>query len=248
MSFIVKNRVGEININNQGLYMEIISYKNSHDIDVKFETGNIVRHRKYENFKNGKCTDNTYSKLFNNDIYRKVYDKDSDSYRKWIKMMGRCYNEKTLERQPTYKDVDVCEEWFTYDNFKKWYDENYYEIPNKKMCLDKDLFSEDTKKIYSPNTCCFLPSELNMMFVSKPYNKKYNTPIGVKYDKDRNKYLASMEVNGKNKFLGRFNTPDDAFNAYKKAKEIHIKELANKYKEYMPNYIYQKLINYELKR
>lgn len=40
---------------------------------------------------------------------------------------------------------------------------------------------------------------------------------GVKYDPTRNRYVATIKVNGKAKSLGRFLNPDDAYAAFKKA-------------------------------
>ena len=47
------DRTGEENINKQGLKMQIIRYKNVHDIDIQFEDGIIVRHTYYQYFKKG---------------------------------------------------------------------------------------------------------------------------------------------------------------------------------------------------
>ena len=47
-------RINEININNQGLAMKIIAYKNATNISVQFEDGTIVENRSYVHFKNGK--------------------------------------------------------------------------------------------------------------------------------------------------------------------------------------------------
>ena len=53
------NRTGEENINNQGLKMKIINYKNAHDIDVQFEDGKIRKHMRYDHFKKGEIIYNT---------------------------------------------------------------------------------------------------------------------------------------------------------------------------------------------
>lgn len=50
----------------------------------------------------------------------------------------------------------------------------------------------------------------------------------------------------KNKNLGTFNTPEEAFEAYKQVKEVYIKELTNKYKEQITEACYQALINYKI--
>lgn len=48
------DRTGEININNQGLKMKIVKYRNNSDIDVEFlDDGYISEHKYYKSFKNG---------------------------------------------------------------------------------------------------------------------------------------------------------------------------------------------------
>lgn len=49
-----KNYVGEKNISHCGLEMEIIAYRSSKDLDVRFENGMVRTHCAYHNFKNGK--------------------------------------------------------------------------------------------------------------------------------------------------------------------------------------------------
>ena len=48
-----EQRLGQEGINNQGLKMTIINYRNNHDIDVQFEDGVIIEHKDYYNFKKG---------------------------------------------------------------------------------------------------------------------------------------------------------------------------------------------------
>lgn len=63
------DRVGEVNINNQGLKMTIIEYINSKDISVQFEDGIIVKHKRYELFKDGKIKHpNSKQYNFNNRV------------------------------------------------------------------------------------------------------------------------------------------------------------------------------------
>lgn len=63
------DRVGEVNINNQGLKMTIVEYINSKDISVQFEDGIIVKHKRYELFKDGKIKHpNSKQYNFNNRV------------------------------------------------------------------------------------------------------------------------------------------------------------------------------------
>lgn len=112
----------------------------------------------------------------------------------WKNMLRRCYH-KTGE----YKGkVFVCEDWFRYSNYKKWYEENYkhdYEI-------DKDICGG---KIYSPNTCIFLPREVNTFIIN------VNDGCGFYYEQSRNKYQSYCNrFKGKRKHLGRFDTKEES--------------------------------------
>ena len=79
-------------------------------------------------------------------------------------MLRRCYDEKLHKKYPTYIDCKVCEEWLNFQNFAKWYYNNYYEIENEKICLDKDILHKGNK-IYSPDNCVFVPNNINVLFV-----------------------------------------------------------------------------------
>mgnify|MGYP003636273853 CR=1 FL=1 len=52
---------------------------------------------------------------------------------------------------------------------------------------------------------------------SKDRNGKYSKLTGVKWYKNRNKWAGSIQINGKCKHLGMFNTELEASNAYKLA-------------------------------
>lgn len=160
-------------------------------------------------------------------------------------MIRRCYSKKDQLRNPTYSICTVCKEWQCYENFKKWFDENYYEIPNEKMCLDKDVLMKNNKK-YSPQNCAFVPAEINGLF-TKRQNDRGDYPIGVTYHKDKDTYEARCSIgNGKRKHLGYFNNPKEAFYKYKEFKEIYIKQVADKYKSWLPQKVYNAMYLYEV--
>ena len=51
---------------------------------------------------------------------------------------------------------------------------------------------------------------------------------------------------GKVTYLGMFKTVEEAFQAYKQAKEAYIKEVANKWKDQIDNRVYKALMNYQV--
>ena len=160
--------------------------------------------------------------------------------RVWRSMLSRCYSKKYQEKEPSYIDCSVCEEWLLFSNFKKWFDENYVD----GYALDKDILIKGNK-VYSPDTCCFVPQEINAM-LTKCNRTRGMYPIGV--SKCKNRFRVYLSVSGSRLFLGSFVTIEEAFNAYKKAKEAHIKEVAQRYyvKGEITERVYDALMRYEV--
>lgn len=236
-------RIGETKIMNCGEEATIIEYNGVKDILVEFKKYGEKVNSQYVNFKNG-----TIKSKFAKTVYgvgfigECLYKTDSIQYKYWRDMLKRCYDEKTLERNPTYcnKSVDEC--WHNFQNFAKWFDENYYEHSKEAMCLDKDIL-EKGNKIYSPNTCIFVPKRINTLFV-KCDKARGQYPIGVSYKKSKNKYQSRCQTLDGLVFLGYYNTPEEAFYKYKEFKEDYIKKVAEEYKDIIPVNLYEAMNKY----
>ena len=70
--------------------------------------------------------------------------------------------------------------------------------------------------------------------------------MGVSYKPRINRYIAQISKFKKVIHLGCFDTPEEAFQAYKTAKEQYIKEVANEWKKLISEKVYQDLINYQV--
>ena len=238
--------------------MEIIEYRKSNDIDVYFEEYNwIFHHTQYDNFRKGtlKCPyeRRTYNigYLGEGKYKTRVNNRKTEYYEEWIGMLRRCYNNNQRDRnkRPKYDGWTVCEEWHNFQNFAEWYEENYYEIKEEKMCLDKDILVKGNK-IYSPQTCVFVPNRINVLF-TKSDKIRGDFPIGVTYHKRDKVFESKMCYMDKNKikhscYLGRYNTSEEAFESYKKAKENYIKQVADEYKLYIPKELYDAMYDYRV--
>ena len=110
--------------------------------------------------------------------------------------------------------------------------------------MDKDLLS-DGKKVYSKNTICFLPHEINA-FLTNRKSLRGELPLGVSLHKQNGKYKSSLTVDGKSKHIGLFVTPEEAFHAYKAVKEQHAKVLANKWKDKIDPRAYEALMKWNV--
>ncbi len=164
------------------------------------------------------------------------------SYHVWREIIRRCYDEKYRRRYQTYQDVTICKEWMSFSLFKKWFDENYID----GYVLDKDIISGKKNKIYSPETCCFVPSSLNSLLTRR--NKLRGAyPIGV-YRQKNGTFSASIRKYGKSFYLGIYKTAGEAFWAYKREKDEYIKEVAQSYfdKGEITKRVYDALMNYKV--
>ena len=133
----------------------------------------------------------------------------------WNGMMGRCYRPTTPAAKKTYEGCYVCDEWHTFKTFQKWYVENY-----RLGCeLDKDLAIENNK-CYSPDTCYFVPSGLNVLIM----------PNATGYTKKRERFAARVKRGNKQYNLGTFDTAEEARAEYLKHKLIVIRLELPKYK------------------
>lgn len=166
---------------------------------------------------------------------------NAESYLRWRDMLQRCYNEKLHERYHQYIGCKVCEEWKNYSNFKVWWDEHK---PDLNTDLDKDILFKENK-IYSPETCAFVPHEINTLFVNGK-GRRGDLPLGVYFDTDKSKYRANMSFMGRSIKLGAFETPEDAFARYKEYKEDFIKDIAEQYKEKIPQKVYYAMLNWKV--
>lgn len=245
-----KNRIGETNINRYGSKMEIIEYNGAFDVIVKFENHGYITKCQYTQFKAGRVK-NPYDRsvLGIGYIGEGKYKPSNNSkitriYETWHGMFERCNNEKALKRNPTYRGCTVADEWHNFQTFAKWYEENYYSIENELMHLDKDILIKGNK-VYSPQNCVFVPESINLLFTNRN-NHRGKHPIGVYWKEHNQKFCANGNNKNKREYLGLFDTPIEAFNAYKKHKENIIKIVANEYINRIPEKLYHALINYKV--
>lgn len=89
----------------------------------------------------------------------------------WIGMITRCH--KGGKQYNAWKTTTICDEWYNFANFYRWAAEQPF-VPDCRWNLDKDLFAYPDRKIYSPDTCCFLPSGLNASLCNLSYDEIHN--------------------------------------------------------------------------
>lgn len=244
-------RLGETTVNRYGSKITIIEYNAYNDITVKFDNG-FIKKSSYKEFSTGAIkspyckTKYNYGFLGIGDYTptKKINEKNiiTNQYRCWADCLGRCYDDKWHKKKPTYKECKVYEEWHNFQVFAKWFDENYYEIDGEVMQLDKDILIKGNK-IYSPDTCVFVPNRINCLF-TKSDKARGKYPIGV--TKNGNRFVARVNTTNGRVEVGKFKTPEEAFYKYKEFKENYIKQVADEYKDKIPKKLYDAMYRYEV--
>lgn len=170
--------------------------------------------------------------VFNIGVNDLGYSRNQTFYIKWRGMLERCYSKRSLSKNTSYSDCFVNEEWHLLSNFKQWFDKHYID----GWQLDKDILVKGNRE-YSPYKCCFVPQEINELFTKR---KNRGHPVGVCVRNGR--YIAQL----RDTHLGVFNSQEEAFFAYKEAKEKRIKEIADKWKDKIEPRVYEAMYNYKV--
>ena len=229
----------------------VIDYKNSSNVLVAFYEPLCFVKTTYSLLRRGKVKNPLMPHLLGVGLFgigKYGGKKDNKVYRLWSNMLVRAYDHKFHKKQESYKDVTVCKEWLNFQNFAEWYySQKHFNTKDDKgrsYQLDKDILIKGNK-IYSPETCCFVPHEINsLLLLRKRVRGKY--PIGVSYRKQNHKFDMCLTHLGQKLSRSYHDTPEEAFQAYKEAKELCIKEVANKWKDKIDDKVYQSLLNYEV--
>jgi len=239
----MKNRVGEKHRTNQGYEIKIIEYFSSKNCTVKFEDGTLVRNKEYKEILKGKVRKHDHPILCNIGFigFGKHNSKNSKKYYQvWSSMIKRAYSGS----HPSYKNVTVCEDWHNFQNFVSWISNKWNtEYMDKTWHLDKDILIK-SNKIYSTETCCFVPSEINSLII-RCDKSRGDLPIGVSLK--RGAFVAQInKFNSIRTHIGSFQTPMEAFQAYKIEKEKYIKEMADKWESKLESQVHKSLLNYKV--
>lgn len=164
-----------------------------------------------------------------------------NSYSMWLGMKTRCTNPNLHVERPTYESCTFSEEFSDFSTFHKWCtkQKGYGEKDKlgKPWQLDKDLILIGNK-IYSPETCVFLPQEINSFIIVR--NKTSTLPLGV--TSVSGKFQSACSDN----YLGLYSTPGEAFSAYRTFKEAQAKILAFQYRSKLDTKAFEALLNYNI--
>ena len=244
--------VGEIFKTNKYGNLTVIEYINNRNVHVKFADTGYETITRLDSIKDGivkdKLSPSVYGVGILGDGVSKTKGKQTKEYQLWFGMLERCFDEKFQKKRPTYKGCKVSDNFKHFPYFKEWCSKqvgfNSKDDKGNPFQLDKDILVKGNK-LYSEDACVFVPKEVNIL-LTKNNAVRGELPIGVSYDKKNRKYVAQISMFKEIIRLGFFYTVEEAFSTYKTAKEAHIKEIANKWKDKIDPRVYEALMNYQV--
>lgn len=244
MSKIIKS--GDVYRTNKGGTVTVVKYRNSSEVVIKHNddyehTATVTSHQ----LRKGKVK-NPYQPCIHGVGFVGVGEhtayingKQTPAYTAWNNMLKRCYSDDHLTKYPTYRGCSVHPDWHNYQIFAEWFEQQYRA---DGWALDKDLIVGGNKT-YSADTCIFIPQQLNTL-LNDCGASRGGLPQGV--SRNRKGFIARLRIDGITHCLGTYQIPEEAFQAYKVAKESNVKRMAEQYRGLIDHRVYESLMKYEV--
>lgn len=233
--------------------IKIVDYMSSKKVVVRFTNTGYITTTKLALVLSGQIKDKLKPSVVGvgivGDESVKKNGKLTPEYSIWKSMLVRCYDNAYKDKFLTYQDCSVTDSFKHLKFFKDWCEKQKgFMCTDSKgipFTLDKDILVKGNN-LYAPERCCFVPEEINILF-TKSNKTRGQYPIGVCLNKQCTGFVARLCCGqSKRKHLGTYKSEEEAFYAYKAAKEAYIKEVANKWKDTIDHKVYEALMKYQV--
>lgn len=126
-------------------------------------------------------------------------------------MKDRTLNEKSnMYKNYGGRGIDICDKWKEFSSFKEWSLKNGY---TEDLTIDRI----DNNKGYNPFNCRWTTKNIQARNTRRIMSTNTSGFRGVSESKDgkrKKRFQASIRINGKDKYIGRFLTALEAGRAY----------------------------------
>lgn len=229
-----------------GKDFKVVSVRKDGFADIEFLESGFKTTVVFSVVKSGNIKDRLSASVYGVGIAGEAFsssESTTPAYLSWRGILARCYSSKTKERQPSYKDATISEDWLKYPNFREWYLAEKGDA-NIVLEVDKDLLGMGTK-VYSKETCLLLPKKINVFLITIPV---FGCTSIVKYSQTKHKYFIIInDKSGNEAFKNTYyDTYREAFSALAAYKEGVMKALADEYKDVLSEKAYNAVINWRV--
>lgn len=229
-------KIGDTKTTNQGYEIQVVSYTDYHNIEVEFVGFQYKMWVDGSTLSSGGVRYPFHKTLFGVGYLGEV-DSNSPHYSKiaarWRHLIRRLFSPSDGHKH--YADCSICDEWLNFSNFYTWTMQQTQGNIDE-LDLDKDILSNYTK-VYSPETCTFIPIGLNRSLYSidkteggwyDEYGKRWRTAI-------------TCEETGKQIYT-TYSSKKEAENGYAITKADRYLKLAETYKDKIKVHVYEALV------
>lgn len=154
----------------------------------------------------------------------------------WYGVKDRCYS----GRNKSYIGCSMSENFLDFQYFANWCN-NQIGWNEDGWHLDKDFLVKGNK-VYSEDTCLFVPRIINTVFADiTPYSSGLTGAIWLDECK---RYQARCCEFGKQQYYGTYKTAEEAHAVWAKKKMEYVHKVAEMYKGRVRDEVYEKLANF----
>lgn len=148
------------------------------------------------------------------------------AYKLWARLLQ-------IDRGTTYT---LCEEWKQFENFEKWYNENFYKVENDNINFSFRFFDVHNEYI-APETSCFLPYCINNMI------GKIISDDGLLINVNKQKTLYKIILF--DDYIAYSDSKEEINEIRKKILYKQFIEFAEIHKKELPERIYNRLLDFD---
>lgn len=255
--------VGDLLTNNEGFKYKVVDYQNAQNVTIQWQDCGTL-----QVFMSGAVAKGRIKYLNKKSVFGVGYigfgrfvpgeRRMSESEERVPKVIHRHWRH-VLERtvaghdKSRYEDCEVVDSWHCFQNFAEWavVQKNAFaaEGNGRLYHLDKDMV-KDGNRIYCPEYCVFLPSEVNCFHTKKEVgNTGFIGVNEIRGEKEGYKtgYIARCHKGDVREYLGYYDTPEEAHAVYKIHKEAYAKELAKRWEGRIDDRVIEYLENFKIK-
>lgn len=222
-------KVGDVFTNNQGSEFTVVEYTNANNLVVEFNDKNMYQ----RNASVGEIKRGVIKNLFHPTVHgigyigEGKYNAESAAYKTWMNGL----------RDGLIKEGDVlCD----FQEFGKWADDNYF---GKSWVLNRNLVKGSDGKF----NVCLLPRGISFaMSINGHRSSEHLLGVFKSNETTIKPYASKLRRNHKTHYLGVFDTQEEAHEAYVKAKEGYVKELALEYKDQLADDVFDALMKWKV--
>lgn len=150
---------------------EVVEYVNNESVKVRFVETGYEKDVWLKSVKTGNVRDCTAPTIYGvgvvGETNLKTKGNDAKEYILWKNMLKRCYDFNSKKDFPSYSSATTTESFRYFVKFVYWCNKqvgfNEKDDKGRSFHLDKDILIKGNK-MYSEDTCCFVPPEINGLF------------------------------------------------------------------------------------